>query len=194
MDRHISMVRRTACLHLKQLRRIRGYIDTQTCADAVRCLVLSRLDYGNGVLGGITAKQLQTLQVIQNNAARLVFKLPYKSHITSSLISLHWLKIAERIHFKLCLMVFKCLTCKAPSYLQDTIVKSKSVRYTRLSQDTTRLVVPKASKKYGENGLSFKGPYLWNMLPSEIRESPSIDIFKSRLKTHLFNISFNNSL
>ena len=37
----------------------------------------------------------------------------------------------------------------------------------------------------------FAGPKEWNNLPLLIRESPSIYIFKSRLKTYLFNCAFN---
>ena len=37
----------------------------------------------------------------------------------------------------------------------------------------------------------FAGPKEWNNLPLLIRESPSIYIFKSRLKAYLFNCAFN---
>ena len=44
---------------------------------------------------------------------------------------------------------------------------------------------------YGEKCFQFAGPKEWNNLPLLIRESPSIYIFKSRLKTFLFNCAFN---
>ena len=44
---------------------------------------------------------------------------------------------------------------------------------------------------YGEKCFQFAEPKEWNNLPLLIRESPSIYIFKSRLKTYLFNCAFN---
>ena len=41
------------------------------------------------------------LQVIQNSLARAVVKAPKFCHVTPILKSLHWLKINERIEYKL---------------------------------------------------------------------------------------------
>ena len=37
-------------------------------------------------------------------------------------------------------------------------------------------------------------PKLWNSLPSVIRSSPTLNVFKSRLKTHLFNFVFKSQM
>ena len=46
-------------------------------------------------------------------------------------------------------------------------------------------------KTYGKRCFQFARPKEWNNLPLLIRESLSIYIFKSRLKTYLFNCAFN---
>jgi len=45
--------------------------------------------------------QLNRLQQIQNSLARAVVEAPKSSHITPILKSLHWLKVNERIEYKL---------------------------------------------------------------------------------------------
>ena len=45
--------------------------------------------------------QLNRLQQIQNSLARAVVKAPKSTHITPILKSLHWLKVNERIEYKL---------------------------------------------------------------------------------------------
>ena len=42
-------------------------------------------------------------------------------HVTPALRELHWLPIAERIDFKLCLLVHKVLVGHAPQYIADLI-------------------------------------------------------------------------
>ena len=43
------------------------------------------------------------------------------------------------------------------------------------------------SKSYGQRSFSYAAPSLWNNLPQQVRTANNVNIFKSRLKTHLFN-------
>ena len=63
----------------------------------VVALVHSRLDYGNSMLVGIPAYLLRRLQLVLNAAARLILHLKRSDHITDALVSLHWLRVPERI-------------------------------------------------------------------------------------------------
>jgi len=64
-------------------------------------LVLSRLDFGNSVLVSIPACLLRRLQSVLNAGARLIFQLRRSDHITDALVSLHWLRVPERIQYKI---------------------------------------------------------------------------------------------
>jgi len=75
----------------------------------VVALVHSRLDYGNGVLVGLQAYPTRRLQSVLNAAARLIDRLMTRDHITDALISLHWLRVPERIQYKLAVLVYKVL-------------------------------------------------------------------------------------
>ena len=65
--------------------------------------------------------ELYRLQQIQNSLARAVVKAPKSSHITPILQSLHWLKVNERIEYKLFSLTYKVLTTSQPSYLNNLI-------------------------------------------------------------------------
>jgi len=71
-------------------------------------LVLTRLDCGNSTLVGIPLYLLKWLQSVMNSAARLVFGSSRYDHVDPLLRQLHWLMAAERIDFKLALLVYKC--------------------------------------------------------------------------------------
>lgn len=53
----------------------------------VVALVHSLLDYGNGVLVGLPAYLMRQLQSVLNAAARLIYGLRTRDHITDALIS-----------------------------------------------------------------------------------------------------------
>jgi len=95
---------------LRQLRQIRRCMPATTFQMLVVALVHSRLDYGNSVLVGIPAYLLRRLQSVLNAAVRLIFHLKRSNHITDALVSLHWLRVPERIQYKVAV-----LGCRIPS-------------------------------------------------------------------------------
>ena len=102
------------------------------------------------------------------------------------------LPIESRSKFKILLLVYECLYGLAPSYLSKRL-SLKPNRGLR-SDDKLVLNVPTTklkTKTYGDRCFSIAGPNLWNQLPSHIRFSKSIDVFKRSLKTHLFKDAFN---
>jgi len=79
-----------------------------------------------------------------NTAARLVFSVRKSEHITSLLRQLHWLRVPERIQFRLCALTYRCLNGTAPQYLAETLQKSADVQVRRRlrSAATSTLIVP----------------------------------------------------
>jgi len=61
---------------------------------------MSKLDYCNVALAGLPSCHLDRLQSVINAAARLT-----ADHITALLADLHWLRIPQRIQYKLCVPV-----------------------------------------------------------------------------------------
>ena len=86
----------------------------------LRALVVSKLDYSSTVLAGAPAVQLNRLQSVLNAAARLVFLARKYEHTSPLLREVHWLKVPQRIQFRLCVLTYRCLHGSAPSYLAET--------------------------------------------------------------------------
>jgi len=67
-------------------------------------------------------------------------------HITLLLADLHWLRIPQRIQYKLCILVYQCVQGSAPSYLQNAIclvTSAESESWRCLSfASSTDLIVP----------------------------------------------------
>jgi len=58
----------------------------------------------------------------------IVFAARRNDHITPLLHSLHWLRVAERITFRLAVLTYRCLLGSAPEYIPDIFV---AVRFRR---------------------------------------------------------------
>ena len=134
----------------------------------------------------MSKRNIFKLQKVQNAAARLVVKGKKQCSITSVFNELHWLKIEERIVFKVLLLVFKCLNGLCSNNLETLLRKlPNQCRSQNLSLLETRWV----NTKYGKRTFSYAGPKLWNMLPANVQSLKDVEKFKKDIKTILFKDS-----
>jgi len=118
-------------------------VPTATFQSLVVALVLSRLDYGNSVLVGLPIHLVRRLQSVQNAAARLICRLRRFDHVIDALVSLHWLRVPERVIYKIAMLTFKVLHEITPEYLGSVVrVANLPGRQSLRSAGTNRLVVP----------------------------------------------------
>ena len=121
MNAQITSLCTSLNYQMRNISRIRRFLDRDTCHLVVRALILTRLDYGNALLFGSNATNIQRLQRIQNWAAKLVCRASKRDHATPYFKELHWLPVRERITFKILVYVYKCLNGTAPSYLSSCL-------------------------------------------------------------------------
>ena len=190
MRQQISNTCRSSCLSLRNIGRIRNYLNKTSTERLVHAFITSKLDYCNSLLTNLPDVELNKLQRIQNTAARIVTLKKRHEHITPILKDLHWLPVHRRIEFKILLMTYKAIHGLAPEYIKELIVKQHRSRNLR-SNSQQLLVVPRSTTAtYGDRAFSVCAPKLWNDLPTDIKNSDCLLSFKSKLKTHLFKITF----
>jgi len=136
---HISNLSRSCFMHIRDLHLIRPMFDSKTASTIATSIVHSKLDYCNSFLLNLDSTQIQRLQIIQNSHARAVTRTPRHHHITPVPKSLHWLKIPERIHFKVVSLTYNSLQSSQPTYLSE-LFTIQPTRYTRSSSCLTVLI------------------------------------------------------
>ena len=121
MDKHVSSLCSWSFYQLCRLRRIRKFLTPQATQTLVHAFITSNSHYCNPLFYGMPQYLLDKLQRIQKAAARVVMLVPKFEHITPVMIELHWLPVKYRIMYKILLLIFKCLSGEAPTYLQEMI-------------------------------------------------------------------------
>ena len=156
METHINNIIRSCYAQLHSISKIRRYLTIDAAKTIAHVFLLSRLDNLNSLLYDISAsKKLERLQMVQNNAARLIVKQPRMNHITPTLIP-------------------------GRSGLRSASSNQRAKQITK--------------KKYGDRAFSNSGPHLWNNINLDLKNSPSIEVFKKDLKTHLFKKAYKKYL
>ena len=180
----------SSAAQLGNIREIRHLLPSSSAAQLVHSLVTSRLDYCNALLHRLPDCRIKPLQRVQNIAARVVSLCSRQDDIEDILKSLHWLPVKQRILFKVLLLVYKCKNDLVPEYLR-CLCKPYKQDYNSRSNKLDLLDRPSTKKKsYGDRAFSVAGPEEWNRLPLDLKLSPSLETFKSKLKTHLYQQCF----
>ena len=187
---HVNKVTKTSFFHLKNIAKVRPFINQRDTEKLIHAFISSRLDYCNALLTGLPKKTTNRLQLIQNSAARLLTRTKRREHITPVLATLHWLPVTFRIDFNVLLLVYKALNGMGPGYITNSLTNYTPTRTLR-SSDTGLLVTRNSHKKIGAAAFVNYAPKLWNTLPKNIRESNTLDIFKRHLKTYIFTKAFD---
>ena len=187
MEKHVNKMCRSAYFNLRNVSKIRQSLDRETVKTAVNALVTPHLDYGNGLLYGISERLLDKLQVAQNSAVRLIEQLKRRDHITCYRKNLHWLPIRARIKFKILTNTWKALNYQSPEYIKSLLQLKKPLKSLR-SNNKMMLRIPKTdgNNNMADRAFSHVAPQLWNPISYTIKSCNSLESFKRKLKTHLF--------
>ena len=125
------------------------------------------------------------VESLLNVVVRLIYGRSHYDYVLDLLKErLHWLRVPQRITFKCCLLVYKSLHGLAPSYIAEFCIRKATTRSrTGLCSDIRDdLVVSRTTSKFSDRSIAMVGPTAWNSLQQSIKDTKSVNIFKSKLK------------
>lgn len=169
--------------------KLKHYLRTTDLEKVIHAFITSCLDYCNSLYVSTGQSALNHLQLVQNTAARLLTWPKKSEHIMLVLSSLHWLPVRFRIDFMIVLFVFKNLNGLAPEYFSDLV--KLPTRALRSADQIVLDVAQSLLKTRGDRAFAVAAPTLWSTLLRSVRSSNSLSIFKTQIKTHLFNLAFD---
>ena len=134
----------------------------------------SVLVYCLPVFGGCDKYELESLQILQNKAARLVTNCHIRTRRKELFAQLDWLTVNQLVFYHSALTTYRIRASSEPEYLSN--IMSRDNRGGRIIIPNTRLSL--AMKSY-----CYRGATQWNSLPHSIRSIQKIGLFKSEVKT-----------
>ena len=142
----------------------------------------SHIRYGNVVWGSISSSELQALQRLQNRALSIIERARFKDPWPRK-----WLSVVNLIRFDHCFMVHKIVNKQCPESLWNMFQQRCSI-----SNYNTRnygdLHILKLNLELSKKEFHYSSIKAWNEIPVNIRELPSLRLFKTHLKRHLMSL------
>ena len=173
---------------LKKVSKIASFKSRKMIANGV---ILSSLIYLIPLWSGCESYLLNSLQIIQNKAARAVTKCGKRTPIKSLLAQCGWMSVAQLSVYHSLVLVYKILTTKSPAYLYSKLSVIPGISYykTRFSQNQMNnhnINLGPDSQAEGDlanRSFKYRASRQWNNLPVKIREAENVNVFKEKLKT-----------
>ena len=186
-EQHMVNICKSSFAFLRSLYRIRPLLSLPCVLSLVNAFAFSRVDYCNSIFSFCNGRTISRLQRVQNCLARVVKNLRRRAPTSSAIRNLGWLRLNERITFKVCCLIHKCMYDTVPSYIRDLISFpcSKNAYISLRSQSSNSLFTPTSPFAMVRRAFSFHAPRLWNALPLSLRNESRFSVFKRKLKTHL---------
>ena len=153
--------------HIRGLRHIRHPINNDMAYTLSCSIVGFRHDYCNALLYGMTHKNFNSLQRVQNFLVRLVCDAPYRCPSQPLFKSLHWLPVIELVA-----MMYKVQPHQQPSNLLQHIGQHQPVLSLR-SSNSMPLTVPPTKTVTTARAFCISAPTAWNSLPTAVRATSS---------------------
>ena len=186
-NKQVATLKSNCFIKLRAIAKMKSFLTIKQMTMLVQAVILSMLDYCNALYYGCNNSIIRQLQTIQNRACRIIFGLKKRTDVTEKMKSLHWLKINERIVFKILLLVYKGVNGLAPAYINE-LLSFNNIVTSNKRRSSLHISLGEPSHR---RAFQTVAPKLWYNLPESIKSCTSTELFKKRLKTHLFKCSYN---
>ena len=122
----------------------------------------SVLVYCLPVFGGCDKSELESLQIMQNKAARLVTHAPQRSSRREIFNQLNWLTVNQLVFYHSALSTFRIRGSNEPENLSRILTRNNRAQ---------RIIIPNTNLTLAKNSYCYRGASQWNSLPDYIRKT-----------------------
>ena len=177
---HVDRICTKAGRQVSALQRLTGVLDCESRLAIYKSFIMSNFDYCPIVWFFTSRASITKMEKIQERALRFVLK-DSRSSYEEMLGNLKVDSIRMNGLKKLSIEIYKLLNGLSPDYLSVMFEKSKNPYGVR---DINKLIQPiKKSTNNGLKSFQYFGAHVWNILPTDIKNSLSICEFKTVART-----------
>ena len=179
--KHIVYVKDKAWSRVNAMRKLKFDFDRKSLETIYTTFIRPILEYADTVWDNCTQYEKEELEKIQNEAARIVTGTTKLVSIEELNKETKWETLEERRRKHKLTLFYKMVNGLSPRYLSSLVppLVNRVSSYNLRNSNDIRMV-PASSKSYYESFL----PSVvreWNKLPTHVRNSESLNIFKRNL-------------
>lgn len=163
------------------LTRAKHVLYSHTLMLLYNSLIKPHFIYCNIVWGNSFKTYLHKLHLVQKRIIRIITRSEFHAHTAPILEKYQIMNIYQLTDYFSALFIYKSLNLKLPESFCNLFSKNINNRTSH------NLRIPYHKKKLSEHSILIAGPRIWNNLPTNCKQSGSLNVFKKSLKQILFS-------
>ena len=152
------------------------------------------LQYGILVWGLTFETYINSVFLLQRRVIRAISFEHFTAPTTPIFSDLKILKLHDLFKLKMLIFVYESVNKFSPISFHNIFDSVASVHQygTRQAGKDNIFLTQKNTNKYGLRSVHYHGAKCWNDIPVDIKRSPSVNIFRQKLKAFLFQSNYQN--
>ena len=164
------------------LRRVKSFLPLDARQIFYTSTILPLFDYADVIWGDKNNSELMnSLQSLENKAAKLILDLPPLSSATEALATLHWSTLSSRRYKHRCIFIYKCTNGLIDF---DFNLTTNSRIHSHSTRSCNNLHLPKVNTNWGKHKPTYLASKDFNNLDASVRNTVYLSQFKSLLRSH----------
>ena len=176
---HIDITLKKCNSLLFLLLRIKCFLNLDSRKMFFNAYILPHIDYCCSVWGNTSHLSLDKILKFQKRAARIILDQSFDTPSAGLFSKLKWMTVYERIDYKKSILVYKSLHADSPQYISSKFKYITHEHRQLRSSSSNLLHMPQPKLEIFRRAISYSGPKVWNSLPLNIRNAPSLNQFKT---------------
>lgn len=186
---HVNEISRKIHFSYRSLKRLQKFLPLETKILLAQTLLLPMLDYADVCFLDASEVLVNKLERLQNLCIRFIYGLRKYDHVSAYRSKLNWLPIRKRRDAHILSSLYNFLfNSLSPPYMRERFqFLVPRDQPCRTAKSLLLKFPPHTSSRYG-NSFTVHAARLWNSLPHDIRDSPSLSVFKKRVKDYYLSV------
>ena len=183
---HIDNISKKVSRNIGILNRLKFQLPFSSLHTLYSSLVLPYLNYGLLAWGNAHQTILDKLLLLQKKAIRIICQAGFRTHTDPLFYEKKILKIKDLYFFQLGQFMYNYTCDLLPDIFKSMFLKNRSFHQypTRKSDDYH---LPLLRSFFAQNTFIYEGPKFWNSLTDSLKNAPSLNTFKNKLKLYLLS-------
>ena len=179
---HVDQICKKSKMSLGAIGRVRCFITKSIALNLYKSLVLPYIDYAAFIYQHTSAENLARVQMIQNNACRLITRNGKYASVVGMHMELELRMLVDRRLFQVSVFMYKFIEGHITDRNILDMFRTLEHQHGRNTRAQARkdMIVPVCRTKMGERAFSIYGAKIWNSLLLETRESNTVETFTRR--------------
>ena len=185
-QKHIDIIANKTSKNIGIISKVRHLLPENLTRTLYLTLVDPYISYCNLVWSAPHCTgQLDKIFKLQKKYCRLITFSDFTAHSRPLFQRLSILSVYDKYKYQLLIYIYKISHGLISNYYSQGLFTKNTLIHDYDTRQKNNLHLPKCRTSLRQQTVIFQGPKFWNMLPSEIRSSPSLGVFKCKLRNLL---------